>query len=92
MKKRRVFAGVFTVTLCLLLLGSGFIWAEYNTRAALGGEKRLTPLLSVRDGIPWPEQADPSAVETAARLLPPGPRALLLLFEWECDGAARLFA
>ena len=49
-RRLRAFCSVFMLTMCLLLLGCGFLVAEYNTRRTAFGETRLQLPVEFRDG------------------------------------------
>ncbi|MBR7091969.1 MAG: hypothetical protein IKI50_02150 [Clostridia bacterium] len=89
-KYGRVFAGSFCVTVCLLLLGTGFVWAEYNTRCTTGESAELIPAYTWQDGA-WQSRnlSIPEWITAAAETLSPAARAVLLVFEWECDAVSR---
>lgn len=51
-RRARAFFSAFMLTLCLLLLASGFWVVEYNTRRTAFGETRLTALRPKEDAAP----------------------------------------
>ena len=72
----RAFCSAFMLTVCLLLLGSGLLVAEYNTRRTAFGQTRLRVEYEYEDGLlriytPAQEQQYelPPAVEQTAACL-----------------------
>lgn len=47
----RAFGGAFMLTLCLLLLGSGFLVADYNTKKMTFGETYTRSEYRIKNGI-----------------------------------------
>lgn len=95
-RRTRVFASTFVLTLCLLMMGAGFLVAGYNTRKMAFGEEEL-PLRYVEEGdrivlraahreepLELPGTTEPWAGRLWA-LLPARLRMILWMEEAECD-------
>ena len=57
-RRFRTFCAAFMLTLCLLLLGCGFLVVEYNTRRTAFGDTRLHPTVEMQDGRLMARTAD----------------------------------
>lgn len=102
-RRLRAFCSAFMLTLCLLLLGCGFLVAEYNTRRTAFGETRLQLPYEFRDGKIVAHTADGEeatvlpgwAQELAGygwRLIPARIRAAAFITEAQREAAAQGFA
>ena len=102
-RRLRAFCSVFMLTMCLLLLGCGFLVAEYNTRRTAFGETRLQLPYEFRDGKIVARTAEDEeatalpdwAQELAGygwRLIPARSRAAALITEAQQEAAARAFS
>lgn len=49
-RRWRAFGSTFMLTLCLLILGTGFLVAEYNTRRTAFGDARMQMEYRIKDG------------------------------------------
>lgn len=50
-RRLRAFAAAFCLTLCLLLFGSGLLWADVNTRAVAFDDARVAYALDAGDRL-----------------------------------------
>lgn len=102
-RRLRAFCSAFMLTMCLLLLGCGFLTAEYNTRRTAFGETRLQLPVEFRDGKIVAHTADGEeatvlpgwAQELAGygwRLIPARIRAAAFITEAQREAAAQVFS
>lgn len=78
----RTFLAAFNITLCVILIGGGFLVADVNTRAVTFGDGTLTYAVSAGDTL---RQLPGGEGESAALwdLLPAPLRAVTWVLEWE---------
>ena len=90
-RSRRAFLSAFTLTLCLLLTGAGFLIADYNTRLTGFGDETFT--VGVQQDTPVggdgeePAVTAPGWMDTVWQLLPARWRAAAWLAEGEIASA-----
>lgn len=80
-RSRRVFGATLALTLCLLLLGGGFLLADANTRAVTFGDGTLS--YAVTGGDLLCLRSDGGEAIALRDLLPAPLRAASWILDWE---------
>lgn len=83
-RRTRAFCAAFMLTLCLVLIGGGFLLADANTRAVTFGDGSLTYAAAGGDYLRYAMGGDTaSSTPMLWDLLPARVRAVTWILEWE---------